>query len=215
MADNANITHHLNGLFTLKNGREHQLMFSAYRGNLTITVFKGNAGGRPPVRTPISRDMQLKLADQLEKLLNGNPDRFTMSRSSKDNNGTTVLGETYAFIKDERRCYSIELVCKALDAGEVVKFNLRSAGTLCFGNQQATDEQRSESKLRELIHFLRYDVVTYLAESRWYAVDENSYGGKQGGFNKGNGYNRRNNFGNNGGGQVDPFAGEGEQVYGS
>lgn len=135
------------------------LSLSAYGGAASLTMFrKGTDNRKPAIKFTLSRGMQLAMIDRLKALLDAPPGTrspIVQLRFSKENR--TYENDTqFVFVKDDKKCFSIEISNKFFPAP--IKFNIRSPSTYSFGSEPLSDELKSRYGLEELIRFLEFDL---------------------------------------------------------
>lgn len=188
------------------------LSISAYNGSASLTMFrKGTDNRKPAIKFTLSRAMQLAMADRLEALLDAPPGTrspIVQQRFSKENR-TYEIDTQFVFVKDDKKCYSIEVSNKYVPTP--VKFGIRCPSTFSFGSDALTDEQKSYYGMQELIDILRHQLPQACLLTRDSDPNTHARKGGSGNGNGGGNYQRRNNQQNsnysnsNSQGSRDPF----------
>lgn len=176
------------------------LQVTAFNGTISLVMFrKGAENHKPAVKFTLSRCTQLDLVDLLKKLQNDPPSSripLVQQRFNKDSR-TYEINTQFVFVKDEHRCYSIEVSNKYMPTP--VKFPIRAPATYSLGSEPLSDERRSATALKELIEL--FESVTREAALLSRFGMENNRGGGRGD------YKSRNNNSNRAPASKDPFNG--------
>lgn len=158
----------LNGLWraTSVSGNE-SLSISVFNGVASLTMFKKASEQRTPsVKINLTRAVCMGLSDLIKKLIDAQPDTrltFTQQAFNKETR-TYETHTTFVFVKDEKRCYSIEITNKMLSTP--AKFVLKCPATFALGSEPLTEEQRSLYELRSLHKFIASELSTATFLSR-------------------------------------------------
>lgn len=178
------------------------LQVAAFNGTISLVMFrKGSENRKPAVKFTLSRCAQLDLVELLKKLQTDPPSSripLVQQRFNKDSR-TYEIDTQFVFVKDEHRCYSIEVSNKYMPTP--VKFPIKASATYSLGSEPLSDERRSATAMKELIEL--FESVTREAALLSRFGMENTRGGSS---NNG-GYKSRDNNNPNRGASRDPFNG--------
>lgn len=136
---------------------------SYYNGGCSFALFSTGKGSsnRPLAKFNMPAEACIRLAQLLRSLIKEKPDTRQAFYSSQFNRDTrqfeTGTGMTMVFVKDDRRCYQIEITSKSITTPITIK--CMASQSFSTDGTTRSDDARSEDKILALIDVLEHDLM--------------------------------------------------------